>query len=421
MAEEQRKFAALITKAFRGDKGGDNASKEQAFAAFAKSVSVETIEDWYGIVSSVEATADDELWKLLQGFERTAKDNIIWARAKTLWRSCKTYVAKAESPSTAADINAPLDDVDAEELEKKYLDEYKIPLHIMLTPDDRLKGRVYREFKTKQHTVVKPEKCRSLFMAHRPEGGKTEEIADGLELRIKDSCTVVIRTHCDYFEGMRIRANLYNWCGNWIVLAQDGKTHVKFSPPHINNDYVDESFRACNLLECSDASRLAWLRRNDQATMAAMVSLMRRGWSQGEALTQAKLEKAVDWRVSRQAQAQEEDEVRYVKPPRPTRPPPRTRPRSNPNNFRKLERRSRTPPRDRHYPREAQDIKPTTRKTGTHHLGKPICKGYNDGRCKVPEHSCPRKQVHCCDFLINGKPCGSRSHNRQYHKGEKQE
>ena len=97
MAEEQRKFAALITKAFRGDKGGDNALKEQAFSAFAKSVSAETVEDYYGIVSSVEATADDELWKLLQGNAQTEKDIIIWARAKTLWRSCRTYVGKAES------------------------------------------------------------------------------------------------------------------------------------------------------------------------------------------------------------------------------------------------------------------------------------------------------------------------------------
>ena len=83
---------------------------------------------------------------------------------------------------------------------------------------------------------------------------------------------------------------------------------VKFSPTHVNNDYVDEAFRVANLLRCSEADRLAWLRRNDQATMASMISLMRRGWSQGEALTQAKLEKAVDWRVSGQAQAQEEDE-----------------------------------------------------------------------------------------------------------------
>ena len=64
-------------------------------------------------------------------------------------------MARAESPSTAAGINAPLGDVDAEELEKRYLDEYKVPLHIMLTPDDRLRGRVYRELKTKQHTFVK--------------------------------------------------------------------------------------------------------------------------------------------------------------------------------------------------------------------------------------------------------------------------
>ena len=119
MAEEQRKFAALITKAFRGDKGGDNAVKEAAFSTFAASVSAETIEDYYGIVSSVEATADNELWKLLCGCPATEKDIIIWARAKALWRSCRSYVGKAESPSTAADNDAPLDSIDAEELEER--------------------------------------------------------------------------------------------------------------------------------------------------------------------------------------------------------------------------------------------------------------------------------------------------------------
>ena len=154
MAEEQRKFAALITKAFRGDKGGDNALKEQAFAAFAKSVSVETIEDWYGIVSSIETTADDELWKLLQGFEKTAADNIIWARAKALWRSCKTYVARTGSPSTAAGTDSPLGDIDAEELEKRYSDRYKVPLHSEFTPADQLRGRVCRKLRTGQPTFV---------------------------------------------------------------------------------------------------------------------------------------------------------------------------------------------------------------------------------------------------------------------------
>ena len=154
MAEEQRKFAALVTKVFRDNKGGDNALREQAFVAFAKSVSVESIEDWYGIVPSTETTADDELWKLLQGFEKTAADDIIWARAKALWHSCKTYVARTGSPSTAAGTDSPPGDVDAEDLEKRYSDKYKVPLHSEFTPADQLRDRVCHKLRTEQPTFV---------------------------------------------------------------------------------------------------------------------------------------------------------------------------------------------------------------------------------------------------------------------------
>ena len=67
-------------------------------------------------------------------------------------------------------------------------------------------------------------------------------------------------------------------------------------------------------------------------------------------------------------------------------------------------------------------------RTATHFQGQPICKGYNDGRCRVAEHLCHKKFVHCCDFLIytgtrrhgKGRPCGSKDHTRMYHKGEAQ-
>ena len=408
MADDSKKLASFTAKAFRGEKGGDFKVKQDAFVKFLADTAVSSPEDFYGMVSSKEDLADDQLLKLLNGCDQTKDDAIMWARAKTLWRTCKQYVVKQEAPVVTADVDAPLDAVDAAELEKRYLDDYKIPMHIMLTPEDRLKGRVYREFKSKLHTLVKVEKCRSLFMAHRPDASKVETITDALELRIKDGGVVLIRNHCDYFEGMRIRSNLYNWCGNWMTTAQDGMTHVKFSPPQVNNDYVDEAFRASNLLECDDDARLAWLRRNDQATMAAMISLMRRGWTQGEALTQAKLEKAVEWRVSKQAQMQEEDEEgeTYKKFRRP-------RPPRQPYGGGKGDRESR---KGGGKGKNKRVLQTNFIKTATHSKGKPICKGYNDGRCKVAEGQCPKKMVHVCDALIGGKVCGSKSHTREYHK-----
>ena len=67
-------------------------------------------------------------------------------------------------------------------------------------------------------------------------------------------------------------------------------------------------------------------------------------------------------------------------------------------------------------------------RTATHFQGQPICKGYNDGRCRVAEHLCHKKFVHCCDFLIHTgtgrdtkrRPCGSKDHTRMYHKNEAQ-
>ena len=117
----------------------------------SKPIPADSVEDAYGITTFEEKESDTQMWKLLQGCTEPKADMIIWARAKTFWRSCRDSVAKSQTFSTVADLDAPLETVDSAELDKKYLDEYKIPMHIMLTPEDRLKSQVYREFKSKLH------------------------------------------------------------------------------------------------------------------------------------------------------------------------------------------------------------------------------------------------------------------------------
>ena len=78
--------------------------------------------------------------------------------------------------------------------------------------------------------------------------------------------------------------------------------------------------------------------------------------------------------------------------------------------------------------RQTPDSQTPFMRTATHFQGQPICKGYNDGRCRVAEHLCHKKFVHCCDFLIHTgtgrdtkrRPCGSKDHTRMYHKNEAQ-
>ena len=107
-------------------------------------------------------------------------------------------------------------------------------------------------------------------------------------------------------------------------------------------------------------------------------------------------------------------------------PPPGWVPNRPPKHIRRLEGASR-----RRLPiqrRQAPDSQTPFMRTATHFRGQPICKGYNDGRCRVAEHLCHKKFVHCCDFLIHTgtgrdtkrRPCGSKDHTRMYHKNEAQ-
>ena len=434
MTDEKKKLVSMIAKAYRGDESAIHKTLQDSAVNLLQKLACETPSDVYGAVSSNPDKADAEWWSLLQTGD--VKDNlIIWARTKSLWRACQAYVIKDAGTSslpTSTNTESFLDPVDATELDRAWLHRYTAPIDVMMMPEDRFKGKVYKEFKSKLPTHIKINKVRSLCMSHKPDDSTSQQLAPNIELRLKDGGEVVIRDIHDYFEGLRILSNAYSFCGNYKQLGQDNK-EIDFSPKAVNDDYVNGSYRAANRLDGTEHIKLSWLRGNDHKTRGIMISLMRRGWIQGKALTQARLETAVDWRIGASGHKVVDIDIDDDRPP-PKRQ--RTRARRNRDSLRRNnnDRRGQQTQRPRSPPRRStrdsrggggkggdKGGKGSNRadpvKTGIHHDGKAICKGYNDGRCITKENQCKHKQLHVCDVLANGsKVCGSRSHTRKNHR-----
>ena len=123
------------------------------------------------------------------------------------------------------------------------------------------------------------------------------------------------------------------------------------------------------------------------STRSKMVMLMRRGWSQGEALTKAFTENAVSWQIKHGGQQSiaGEDTRHSAK-----------RPQLTSNDDTKRQR---------------------IIATGRNHGGRCVCKPYNDQRgCDRRESKCPTQAKHCCDALLpSGEVCGATDHTRMHH------
>ena len=66
-------------------------------------------------------------------------------------------------------------------------------------------------------------------------------------------------------------------------------------PLNVNINYADRALRLAHDLALSESSKLVWLRARDVETRSTMIGLMRQGWPQGEALTKAQKEHALEW------------------------------------------------------------------------------------------------------------------------------
>ena len=130
------------------------------------------------------------------------------------------------------------------------------------------------------------------------------------------------------------------------------------------------------------AGSLAWLERVDTLTRGRMASLVRRGWSAGQALKEARRESYLDWRSPSQAESQ--------------------------GDLDRLPKRR----QDATLESPSKIARPQVRTVSMVKGGKRLCKPWND------ERGCPGKcgNLHLCDVrLDSGAACGQK-HKRSQHK-----
>lgn len=93
----------------------------------------------------------------------------------------------------------------------------------------------------------------------------------------------------------RLRTLCYCWafCGNWLLVDHDG-SHRKMIALSEALDYAGSAVREAMTF---GRGNLQWLERCDTVSRGRMASLVRRGWTAGSALKEARRESYLDWRT----------------------------------------------------------------------------------------------------------------------------
>ena len=428
ISSEKDQLVGLISRTI--DPGKSKSLKEtfDAFIVMMNKKSVVTPSDFYGYVNN--AKADEEWWNILQEEPKFRDDRLVWAKVKEIWRATETLVkAGKDKEMTKEELEAPLDKATVLSLNTAWDDRYgngSFKISPYLHPSDSLMGKIYREYKRNQPTIIKVKKALSLFMMHKPDDGDELEVGGGLYYRVQQTGEVKIRNVPDYYEGLRILAYGQAKAGNFVVTSNQTGRKVVYAPLDTNLDYADMGLRAAFLTNKDPLERLDWLQEQDHLTRGAMCALMRQGWTQGEALTQAIKEHGIEWKISTlripQQLTGEADRRTW------------TGGKGNGNGGGKGKwvsygdkGKGKGQGKGDQWGKGKSDkwgskvkkplVKTTQQNFCSHFKGKEICKGFNDGRCKArSEKDCPKKQLHCCDVrLPNGKACGG-NHMRSQHR-----
>ena len=417
-----------VVKVMEPHKSKENKKKCEAMQKWLQDEKIDSPSRFYGWVDKDKA--DDEWWNIMKSVDGWHEGGrpirLVWSQIKEIWRATKTLVEeRSDKDLTKEELEAPLDKTTNLSLDTAWDQKYgrgAFKISPYLHPGYALLGKVYREFRRNQPTVIKVSKVLSLFMLNKPDiDNEDKEVGEGLFYRVKTSGEVRIRNVADYYEGLRIIGNCYAKCGNYEVMGQEGKK-VTFAPFDANLDYADMALRSSFLTNKTPQQRLAWLTEQDHLTRGAMCSLMLQGWSQGEALKQAIKEHAIEWKISTMRTEQQLVDERGTRlwgaknPAKGRGKGDRGKGRRMGNAYQENKGAGKGGKGEK--VRKTITKNKTTQAHCTHYYGKPICKGYNDGRCSAKsDWECPKRQLHVCDVkLPNGLACGSRDHNRYTHK-----
>ena len=329
------------------------------------------------------------------------------SRVRQAWDTAQKGVVKSDSASGAiaeSDLEAPLPEHTIKDLRDAWRARHADhQWGVRLQPADSLVARLWREYQKYQPTVLDVGKCKALLHTCMPQ--ELEQFALGaVLLQVGKEHALMINTIVQYYFGLRLLGHGTAYACNYEVESKaDPKVKVIMAPLDINVQYADEALRVASAWTCRPDVALEELRSRDVATRSTMVTYVRQGYSQGEALKLAIVEHRVDWKTSPSGRTIRDDpedgqEAHEDEPPRKRR-----------------KAGKKVGAFGKNFGKQGQSSgSGKGGKTAQHFQGRAICKSWNDNRgCKDKKCS----KAHVCDALDkNGKPCLSRAHTRAGHK-----
>ena len=380
----------------------DDAKVHADLQTYLTGKGVESLSDFIRMVKADDY--EDELLPFVQACPAT-KDNLVQlARLRAAWVAGNAAIKKlSENADGHGDIEAPLPDPTLRELNEAWTRTYNMSLSIRLDPTDPLISRLYREYRRVTPSVIPVEKAKAVYSKHKPAPEKDYvDVGPKVRLEIDPRADASVRSVTDYYWCLRIMANACAKAGNYDVPSRiEPGTTVRFAPFGINLTYADETFRLTLAARMSASDAVSWYREKDTLTRGYMVSHMRAGYSQGEALVKALEENRVEWKLF-----DERDRSRS--------PPQRDTPQKRQKSFRDddssedkpRKKKSRNPPRSAKGSDKQDNAKPVLRLATTMTGNRRLCRAFNTTGCARIEKNCPHKQAHRCDAILpNGKPC----------------
>lgn len=351
---------------------------------------IETLSDFVNYVTADKY--EEELVPVRDGCEKTRGNPVALARLRAAWRAGSAALRQLENRQASGqrldDLDDPLPEPLVTELKAQWDKNYRLTLEAHLAPADSLVGRLYREFHRNCATVIAVAKVRSLLVSQKPRSERTLKLSDGARLELDHVDDVPVQSVVDYYWGLRVLANACALAGGYKVKSKvTAGTEVMMAPLDVNLDYADMALRRTMVARLPVSSQVAWLEGRDLSTRGKMVSLMRQGWPQGEALARAVQESHLEWSVA---------------PP----PGPQTPERGHAGGAKRARQPSPRTPRQQQSSRPPAPRGPLRQRTGTTLPGGiKLCKKWHDSRgCTDP---CPDGSKHCCDIILpSGKICG---------------
>jgi hypothetical protein len=294
----QSEEAAKLFEVFRAGKVDASVKFGDRFIEWTKGEGINSVDDFIGFVAS---DSYEEEWKTYCTFDSTLS-RVLWARVKACWLVAGQAVKATQATPVAEslELEAPLPQSTTDSLQALWDAKYAVVLKIELRPADSLVGRIYRELRRRSATVIDIRKVKALIHTVRAETKQKVSLGKHVSVTFDNDEGEVLElgSIVDYYWGLRILANAYAFAGIEVVtsVADPTKT-VLNSPLDVNLNYADDALRAASCLHVDPGTALSWLRERDVLTRGTMVSLMRQGWPQGEALREARREHSVDWYV----------------------------------------------------------------------------------------------------------------------------